>query len=69
MFEDTSHAREHLSDLHAERALASLVGLARDPVYMADLDEEIAATYSTYVLAAVSEIATLRAELAGPQVG
>jgi hypothetical protein len=36
---------------------------------MADLDQEIAATRSAYVGAAVTEIATLRAQLSGPQVG
>ena len=37
--------------------------------YMADLDGEIEATASAYVGAAVTEIATLRAELSGPQIG
>jgi hypothetical protein len=37
--------------------------------YMADLDGEIEVTTSVYVGAAVAEIATLRAELFGPQVG
>jgi hypothetical protein len=50
----------HLLDLQAERALASTV---------ADLDEEIEATNQAYVGAAVTEIATFRAELSGPQVG
>jgi hypothetical protein len=59
----------HLSDLMVERALASLEGLATDGAYMADLDEEIAATRHAYVAAAITEIATLRAELSGPQVG
>jgi hypothetical protein len=36
---------------------------------MADLDGEIEATNSAYVRAAVTEIATFRAELSGPQVG
>jgi hypothetical protein len=59
----------HLSDLMVERALASLEGLATDGAYMADLDDEIAATRHAYVAAAITEIATLRAELSGPQVG
>jgi hypothetical protein len=50
----------HLLDLQAERALASTA---------ADLDEEIEATNQAYVGAAVTEIATFRAELSGPQVG
>jgi hypothetical protein len=59
----------HLLELHAERALASIEGLAVDPLYMADLDGEIEATARAYVGAAVTEIATFRAELSGPQVG
>jgi hypothetical protein len=59
----------HLQDLHAERALAAIEGLANDFAYMADLEEEILATRHAYVGAAVTEIATLRAQLSGPQVG
>jgi hypothetical protein len=59
----------HLLELQAERALASIEGLAVNPAHMADLDEEIQATASAYVGAAVTEIATLRAELSGPQIG
>jgi hypothetical protein len=60
---------EHLQELQAERTLASIEGLAADSPYMADLAWEIEATNSAYVGAAVTEIATLRAELSGPQVG
>jgi hypothetical protein len=35
----------HLSELLVERALASIEGLATDGAYMADLDDEIAATH------------------------
>ena len=49
--------------LQAERSFAV------DTAYMAYLDDEIEATTSAYVGAAVTEIATLRAELFGPQVG
>jgi hypothetical protein len=59
----------HLQQLQAERALAAIEGLARNSTYMADLDEEIATTRSAYVGAAVTEIATLRGQLSGPQVG
>jgi hypothetical protein len=58
-----------LQQLHAERALATIEGLAGDSAYMADLDEEIAVTRSAYVGAAVTEIATFRGELYGRQVG
>ena len=59
----------HLLELHAERTLASIEGVAPNSAYLADLDGEIEATTSAYVGAAVTEIATLRAELFGPQVG
>jgi hypothetical protein len=59
----------HLKSLHAERALASIEGLASDPAYMADLDQEIADTHGAYVGAAVTEIATLRGQLSGPLLG
>jgi hypothetical protein len=61
--------QNHLHQLQAERALASIEGLSSDSAYMADLDEEIAVTRSAYVGAAVTEIESLRAQLAGPQVG
>jgi hypothetical protein len=60
---------DHLQQLHAERALALIEGLEGNAAYMADLDDEIAATRFAYVGAAVTEIASLRAELSGPQVG
>jgi hypothetical protein len=59
----------HLLELQAERALASIEGLAVSSAYMADLHGEIEATTRAYVGAAVTEIATLRAELSGPQIG
>jgi hypothetical protein len=67
MFATEMH--NHLQDLQAERALARIEGLASDSAYMADLDQEIAATHSAYVGAAVTEIASLRAQLSGPQAG
>jgi hypothetical protein len=58
-----------LQELQAERALAAIEGLTNDQAYMADLDREIAAAHSAYVGAAVTEIASLRSQLSGPQVG
>jgi hypothetical protein len=55
--------------LYAERALAELEGLAADPVYMADLLDDIHEYKSAYVGAVVTEIATLRSELSGPLRG
>jgi hypothetical protein len=59
----------HLQSLQAERALASIEGLASNSAYLADLDQEIADTHGAYVGAAVTEIASLRAQLSGPQMG
>jgi hypothetical protein len=58
-----------LLELQAERALASIEGLAVNSAYMADLDGEIEMTTRAYIGAAVTEIATFRAELSAPQVG
>ena len=63
MFATEMH--NQLQDLQAERALARIEGLASDSAYMADLEQEIAATHSAYVGAAVTEIASLRAQLLG----
>jgi hypothetical protein len=61
--------QHELQALEAERALAWIEGLSSDSAYMDDLRSEIAATRSAYVAMAVTEIATLRAELSGPQEG
>jgi hypothetical protein len=61
--------RIRLKELLAERLLASSEGLAANTAYMADLEDEIAEVSDAYVLAAVTEIAALRGELFGPQVG
>jgi len=61
--------RTRLQELQAERAVAGFEGLATNRAYMTDLDHEIASATSAYVGAVVTEIASLRAELSGPQVG
>ena len=61
--------RNHLARLDAERSLALSSGVAEVAAYMADLDEEIAFCRELYVASAVTEIATLRAELFGAQTG
>jgi hypothetical protein len=60
---------QQIQELEAERMLASLHGLASDPAYMADLNDEIDATRHAYIGAAVTEIASLRGELSGPLLG
>ena len=61
--------REHLQVLLVERALAAVEGLTSNGAYMTDLEDDIAATRSAYVGAAVTEIATLRGRLSGPLQG
>jgi hypothetical protein len=61
--------RLRLEELRAEQQLASFEGFAADGPYMVDLYDEIAQVTQAYVAAAVTEIATLRAELSGPQKG
>ena len=61
------HSR--LLALVAERYEASQVGLLADRAYAADLAAELAALRHSYVAVAVTEIATLRAELSAPNTG
>jgi hypothetical protein len=61
--------RSHLIQLEAERTLALREGLGGVGAYMDDLDEELQHRRALYVAAGVTEIATLRGELFGRQVG
>jgi hypothetical protein len=62
-------AREQLSALEAEQALAVITGLSEAKSYMRDLDDELETWRYLYVSSAVTEIATLRAMLDAPDVG
>ena len=62
-------ARTHLADLREELAAATAAGLVDHPAYQADLREELEQAHVAYTAAAVSEIASFRAQLSGPQVG
>jgi hypothetical protein len=62
-------ARLEMHRLQAERLDAADAGLGDNAVYMAELESDIEASRVAYVALAVTEIATLRAELSGPQVG
>ena len=59
-------ARNTLRRLQAERLDAVEAGLGEKALYMTDLDNDIEASR---IGLAVTEIATLRAQLAAPQVG
>jgi hypothetical protein len=61
--------KEELQELLIERAAASLQGLDRNSAYITDLELEVTVAREAYIGAAVSEIASLRAELSGPQWG
>ena len=62
-------ARENVSKLEAERVMAVMTGVAEIPSYMRDLDEELELWQQLYVASAVTEIATLQAQLSAPNVG
>jgi hypothetical protein len=49
--------------------LALMTPLAGEPAYMADLADEILATEAAYVAGAITEIASLRAQLGSRQWG
>ncbi len=60
-----SEIHSHLDRLRAERAEARATGLDEVQLYMADLEREIDQCRHAYVRAAVVEIATRRAAVAG----
>ena len=62
-------ARSQLHRLQAERLDAVEAGLGGNALYMNDLENDIQASRALYVGLAVAEIASLRAQLSGPQVG
>ena len=62
-------ARTTLRRLEAERLDAVEAGLGENALYMTDLDNDIEASRARYVGLVLTEIATLRAQLGGPQVG
>jgi hypothetical protein len=62
-------AREHVGVLEAERAAAIASDVIGIDAYRHDLEAEIAIWRHYFVTAAVTEIATLRAELDGANTG
>jgi hypothetical protein len=62
-------ARQQLQRLQVERLDAVDAGLGSNELYMEDLESDIAASRTAYVALAVTEIASLRAELSGAQHG
>jgi hypothetical protein len=62
-------ARVRLQELEAERFAALEAGLGDNGLFMASLQQDIAASHRTYVGLAVTEIATFRGQLGGRQQG
>jgi hypothetical protein len=62
-------ARNQLQRLQAERLDAVEAGLGGNALYMDDLQNDIAASRALYMGLAVTEIAVLRGQLSGRQVG
>ena len=67
--ETAAEALHRLRDLRFELALAEPAGLLDDASYMQDIREDITASEELYVGLAVTEIASLRAELGSPLLG
>lgn len=66
----TAHdVRLQLGRLAAERLDAIEAGLGDNAAYMRELEEDLTAAHASYVGLAVTEIATLRGQLCGPQAG
>ncbi len=63
------HAHETLQELRAERDAVVAGAVILDGPTLAELDEMIGEAQVHWVGAAVTEIATLRAQLSGPQQG
>jgi len=61
--------RLYLGQLMAERFDATEAGLGENAVYMSELEEDLVAAREAYVGLVVTEIATLRGQLSGRQVG
>jgi hypothetical protein len=61
--------RDHLLLLRAESAAAFLEGADGLAPYLDDLQKEIHITEEAYTCAVLTEIASLRAEIDGPQLG
>ncbi len=62
-------ARLQLQRLQAERLDAVEAGLGDNELYMTDLATDIESSRVAYVALAVTEIASLRGQLSGPQQG
>jgi hypothetical protein len=67
--ETAAQALRRLHDLRFELAIAAPAGLLGDDAYMRDIQDDIDASEELYVGLAVTEIASLRAQLGRPLLG
>jgi hypothetical protein len=67
--QDPAAVRQHLDLLRMEHDLAVAIGLDNDPVYMADLEHQLATYEAAWVGAAVTQIAVSRADRQGRPQG
>ncbi|MCW2966867.1 MAG: hypothetical protein JWM71_639 [Solirubrobacteraceae bacterium] len=65
----STEARTRLDVLLEERAAALRTALAANPIYMSDLEAEIATCRAAYVASSVTELALLRGALHGRPQG
>ncbi len=63
--DDPAEVRQQLDLLRLEHDLAVSIGLDSDPVYMADLERQLATWEAAWVAVGVTEIAVRRAVLRG----
>ena len=64
-----SEIRARLMELAQERLQAEWMGLNSDGAYMADLEQEILTHRAALIGAAVTELAVLRGQLYGRNIG
>jgi hypothetical protein len=67
--QDPAEVRQQLDLLRMEHDLAVAIGLDSDPVYMADLEHQLATWKAAWVGAAVTEAAVSRAASQGRLLG
>jgi hypothetical protein len=67
--ETAAEALRRLEDLRFELWMAEPAGLAVDENYVQEIQEDICASEELYVGLAVTEIASLRAQLGNPLLG
>jgi hypothetical protein len=63
------YIRDQIAKLEAERVLTPIGGASRIDAHLAEVREELAIWRELYTVSGVTEIATLRAQLGGPQLG